>query len=65
MKYLSLVAFALTACASSENSRTTLRERLHASLKVKHPYETPSIFFIEPAGADEDTIGWIAAETDS
>jgi periplasmic divalent cation tolerance protein len=46
-------------------SRTGLRERLHAALKARHPYETPSIFFIEPADADEATIGWIAAETAS
>jgi periplasmic divalent cation tolerance protein len=46
-------------------SRTGLRKQLHAALKARHPYETPSIFFIEPASADEDTLSWITAETAS
>jgi periplasmic divalent cation tolerance protein len=46
-------------------SRAGLRERLHGELKARHPYETPSIFFIEPASADDDTLSWIVAETGS
>ncbi len=44
-------------------SRTGLRERLGAALKERHPYETPILFFIEPEGADPDTLAWIVGET--
>ncbi|MEZ0171468.1 divalent-cation tolerance protein CutA [Microvirga sp. TS319] len=44
-------------------TRTGLRDRVHEALKDRHPYETPVIFFIEPAGADAATLGWLLAET--
>ena len=46
-------------------TRAGLQDRVHRALKERHPYETPSIFFIEPADADEATICWIASETAS
>ncbi|WP_112664476.1 divalent-cation tolerance protein CutA [Microvirga flavescens] len=36
---------------------------VHAALKDRHPYETPVILFIEPDGADPDTLAWLLAET--
>jgi periplasmic divalent cation tolerance protein len=44
-------------------SRTGLRDKLGAALKDRHPYETPILFFIEPDGADADTLAWLVAET--
>lgn len=39
------------------------QDDVHRALKAKHPYETPIILFIEPAGADADTLAWLTAET--
>jgi periplasmic divalent cation tolerance protein len=33
------------------------------ALKAAHPYETPIILFIEPTGADRDTLAWLLAQT--
>jgi periplasmic divalent cation tolerance protein len=44
-------------------TRDGLRESVRAALKARHPYETPIILFIEPAGGDADTLAWLLAET--
>lgn len=44
-------------------TRLALREAAGAALKARHPYETPVILYIEPAGADPDTLAWLVAET--
>jgi len=44
-------------------TRKGLQDRVHAALKDRHPYETPVIFFIEPAGADRVTLDWLIEET--
>ena len=44
-------------------TRTGLRERIGAALKDRHPYETPILLFIEPEGADPDTLAWLLGET--
>jgi periplasmic divalent cation tolerance protein len=44
-------------------SRTGLRESLGAALKERHPYKTPILFFVEPEGADPDTLAWLVCET--
>lgn len=44
-------------------TRIGLRDKVHEALKDRHPYETPVIFFIEPAGADAATLDWLVAET--
>jgi periplasmic divalent cation tolerance protein len=45
-------------------TRKGLEEKVRQVLKVRHPYDTPVIVFIEPAGADQGTLDWIMAETD-
>ncbi|MCB5176661.1 MULTISPECIES: divalent-cation tolerance protein CutA [Microvirga] len=40
-----------------------LQDDAGRALKERHPYETPVIFFIEPADVDVDTIAWLAGET--
>jgi periplasmic divalent cation tolerance protein len=44
-------------------TRKARQEEVHRALKAKHPYETPVILFIEPTGADPDTLAWLVAET--
>ena len=44
-------------------TRTGLRDAVRAALKERHPYETPILFFIEPEGADPDTLAWLVGET--
>lgn len=44
-------------------TRVGLKEEVSAALKTAHPYETPIILFIEPSGADEETLAWILGET--
>ncbi|HEU6441293.1 MAG TPA: divalent-cation tolerance protein CutA [Microvirga sp.] len=44
-------------------TRRSLQERVHEALKDRHPYETPVVFFIEPAGADAATLDWLVGET--
>ena len=44
-------------------TRKGLQEEVHEALKARHPYETPVIFFIEPAGASPETLAWILGET--
>jgi periplasmic divalent cation tolerance protein len=44
-------------------TRVGLRDATAAALKARHPYETPVILFVEPTGADPDTLAWLAAET--
>ncbi|MBM6596018.1 divalent-cation tolerance protein CutA [Microvirga pudoricolor] len=41
----------------------TRQEEVYAALKAQHPYETPVILFIEPAGADSGTLAWLTAST--
>ena len=45
-------------------TRKGLEEKVRQVLKVRHPYDTPVIVFIEPTGADQGTLDWIMAETD-
>ena len=45
-------------------TRKGLEEKVRQVLKVRHPYDTPVIVFIEPGGADQGTLDWIMAETD-
>jgi len=44
-------------------TRKGLREKVHEALKARHPYETPVILFIEPTGADSETLAWLVGET--
>jgi periplasmic divalent cation tolerance protein len=44
-------------------TRKGLQEQVHQALKAAHPYETPIILFIEPTGADQDTLAWLLAQT--
>ena len=44
-------------------TRKGLQDQVHRALKERHPYETPVILFIEPAGADEATLAWLIGET--
>lgn len=44
-------------------TRKGLQEKVHQALKDRHPYETPVILFIEPAGADAATLAWLTGET--
>lgn len=44
-------------------TRKGLQDRVHETLKDRHPYETPVIFFIEPSGADIATLDWLIGET--
>lgn len=44
-------------------TRTGLKEAVRAVLKERHPYETPVILFLEPAGGDAGTLAWLMAET--
>jgi periplasmic divalent cation tolerance protein len=44
-------------------TRKGLQDEVGRALKERHPYETPSIFFIEPADADIETVAWLLAET--
>lgn len=44
-------------------SREGLAEALAASLKARHPYETPIILHLPVADADPDTAAWIREET--
>jgi periplasmic divalent cation tolerance protein len=44
-------------------TRMARQDEVHKALKDRHPYETPVILFIEPAGADPDTMAWLTAET--
>jgi periplasmic divalent cation tolerance protein len=44
-------------------TRKGLQDKVQAALKDRHPYETPVIFFIEPAGTDEATLAWLIGET--
>jgi periplasmic divalent cation tolerance protein len=46
-------------------SRTGLRDSVGAALKERHPYETPILLFVEPQGADPDTLAWLVGETSS
>jgi periplasmic divalent cation tolerance protein len=43
-------------------TRRELREQVAEALKVRHPYETPVMLFIEP-GADAATWAWLLEET--
>jgi periplasmic divalent cation tolerance protein len=44
-------------------TRTGLSDDVRATLKARHPYETPIILFLEPTGGDEDTLAWLLRET--
>jgi periplasmic divalent cation tolerance protein len=44
-------------------TRSGLKNEVHRALKAKHPYEMPVILFIEPSGADIDTLAWLVGET--
>jgi periplasmic divalent cation tolerance protein len=44
-------------------TRKSLQEQVGQALKAAHPYETPIILFIEPTGADRDTLAWLLAQT--
>ena len=44
-------------------TRKGLQDEVGRALKERHPYETPTVFFIEPADADIDTMQWLLAET--
>ncbi|MXQ09923.1 divalent-cation tolerance protein CutA [Microvirga makkahensis] len=44
-------------------TRKGLQERVQEALRGRHPYETPVIFFIEPAGTDAATLDWLLEET--
>jgi periplasmic divalent cation tolerance protein len=44
-------------------TRKGLQNQVSRALKERHPYETPVVLFIEPAGADEATLAWLVGET--
>lgn len=44
-------------------TRVALEEEVRRSLRERHPYETPIILCIEPAGGDPDTLAWLFSET--
>jgi periplasmic divalent cation tolerance protein len=44
-------------------TRKSLQDHVGRTLKERHPYETPSIFFIEPTDADIGTVTWLLGET--
>ena len=46
-------------------TRASLRDQVGAALKERHPYETPSILYLEVSGGDPDTLRWLNAETES
>ena len=44
-------------------TREGLRDAVAEALKVRHPYETPIIVFLEVAGAHPATLAWLLGET--
>jgi periplasmic divalent cation tolerance protein len=44
-------------------TRAALREAVGDALKVRHPYETPIILFLEVSGGHPATLDWLFAET--
>ena len=44
-------------------TRAGLREAVGEALKSRHPYETPIVLFLEPAGAHPATLAWLLGET--
>ena len=46
-------------------TREGLREVVAEALKSRHPYETPSILFLEVSGGHPATLAWLFGETAS
>ena len=44
-------------------SRSGLQERLLQEAKRLHPYETPALLVLAPAGGDREFFDWICAQT--
>ena len=44
-------------------TRVGLGEAVRAAIKVRHPYDTPIVLFLAPAGGDAATLAWLMAET--
>jgi periplasmic divalent cation tolerance protein len=44
-------------------TRLALKDEVQRALKERHPYDTPVILSLEPAGGDPDTLEWLFAET--
>jgi periplasmic divalent cation tolerance protein len=44
-------------------TRMALRDAVGTALKVRHPYETPIILYLEPEGGDPGTLAWLFEAT--
>jgi periplasmic divalent cation tolerance protein len=44
-------------------TRMALRDAVGTALKVRHPYETPIILYLEPEGGSPDTLAWLFEAT--
>jgi periplasmic divalent cation tolerance protein len=44
-------------------TREGLRDQVTDALKVRHPYETPVILFLEVSGGHPATLDWLFGET--
>jgi len=44
-------------------TRTSLQERVAATVRENHPFETPAILFLPASGGDKNYVNWILEET--
>ena len=44
-------------------TRTSLQERVAATVRENHPFETPAILFLPTGGGDKSYVNWIMEET--
>jgi periplasmic divalent cation tolerance protein len=44
-------------------TRASLREKVAAAVRARHPYETPAIVFLPTEGGDTGYVNWIFEET--
>jgi periplasmic divalent cation tolerance protein len=52
-----------TETAAVLKTRLHLKTALEDALRARHPYDTPSVFFIEPSQAMPETLAWLVSET--
>jgi periplasmic divalent cation tolerance protein len=44
-------------------TRESMGEAVRAAIAGRHPYDTPIVLFLVPAGGDAATLAWLMAET--